>query len=219
MVAQAANDGEAESLVPAEGEAAEPSPERDDEPLTPGVSDGGGDTKKEIIFPSKYVGQLIGPKGATIKQLQADSGGASIEPRRNGSIEAALDCTDSGTHTVVVSGSDAALAIAVPAIKKLLAEAENPDYEGEEGKRLRAEAQKCFDERSRCFDEKQAAFDSNDHEKGHALIKEAGEWGEKAKAANTAAAAAIFKFNNENKGDMFIDMHGLLVIWITVNHR
>ena len=51
----------------------------------------------------------------------------------------------------------------------------------------------------------------NDHEKGHALIKEAGDWGEKAEAANTAAAAAIFKFNNEGKGDMFIDMHGLLV--------
>jgi DNA-nicking Smr family endonuclease len=83
--------------------------------------------------------------------------------------------------------------------------------EGEEGKRLRAEAQKCYDERSRCFDEKQAAFDAGDKDNGHALQKEANEWGEKAKAASQAAAEAILAFNNDGKGDMFIDFHGLKV--------
>ena len=89
---------------------------------------------------------------STARQLQSDSG-ASIEPGEG---------TD-GAHTVVVTGSAAALGIAVPAIEELLARAENPDYEGAEGKRLRAEAQKCYDERSRCFDAKQAAFDAVTH--------------------------------------------------------
>lgn len=148
---------------------------------------------------SRWIGQVVGPKGATIQSLQEESG-------------ANIDVDDDGDHKkITIHGTAKAHKIAIAKITAIIKQAENPDYEGEEGKRLRAEAQTCYDERSRCFDEKQAAFDAGEKDKGHALQKEANEWGEKAKATTQEAAVAILAFNNDGKGDMFIDFHGLKV--------
>ena len=147
----------------------------------------------EIKCDSRWISQVIGPKGSTIQSLQEESG-AKIEVD---------DHDEPGHHKITIHGHAKAHSVAIAKVMAIIKFAENPDYEGDEGRRLRAEAQRCYDERSRCMDEKNKAFDEGDHGRGHELQAEANDWAEKAKAANVAASEAILAFNNEGKGDMF----------------
>ena len=158
-------------------------------------------SRHAIHCDARWVSHVIGPKATTLKGLE-DSSGASIEIAKDETFE---------MIPITIKGTPDAISKAVAAIEAIIANAENPDYEGEEGKKWRAEAQRCYDERSRLKTLQQEAFDAGDHEKGHAMIAEAKQSGEDAVAANSKAAAAVFSYNNDGKGDMYIDLHGLRV--------
>lgn len=141
----------------------------------------------------KYKGQLIGPKGSTIKKIQADSG---AHVHMDG-IELTFD------------GTDDQIIAARTIVAQILDEAEHPDYCGEEGDRLRAEAQKCYEEQHKISNEATKAFDAGDKGKGAGLIKQSKEMHAKGEEFDHQAAAEILKHRNEGKGDLYMDLHGL----------
>ena len=85
----------------------------------------------------------------------------------------------------------------------------NPDYEGPEGKRLRAEAQKYADERHLLLDASKKAFESGDKGKAKELSEKGKESGHKMEECNKKAVAAILKHRNDGHGNHYLDLHGL----------
>ena len=143
---------------------------------------------------------VVGRGGATIKALQADTG-AKIDTEANG---------DKAVVTVT-AGDKAAVAAAVKKVETILKEQEDPDYEGPEGKRLRAEADAHAKERSRLMELADKQFKDGDKSAGHETMAKAKAEGEKMREASEAAAKAIIQNRNGGKGDHYLDLHGLRV--------
>jgi len=149
---------------------------------------------EEIECTKVAVSHVIGKGGSTIKELKA-------------STNTEISIIDG--PKVKVEGEEANVKEAVVKIKAILEEQANPDYEGPEGKRLRAEADGYGDSRTAKMKEADEAFAAGKKDEGHALMKEAKELGEKMHATHKLAAAAIVKNRNDGKGDEYLDLHGL----------
>ena len=149
---------------------------------------------EEIECTQVAVSHVIGKGGSTIKELKA-------------STNTEISIIDG--PKVKVEGEEANVHEAVKKIKAILDEQANPDYEGPEGKRLRAEADSYGDQRTEKSKAADAAFAAGKKDEGHALMKEAKELGEKMHATHKLAAAAIVKNRNDGKGETYLDLHGL----------
>eukprot|EP00918_Siedleckia_nematoides_P025367 GHVU01054769.1.p1 GENE.GHVU01054769.1~~GHVU01054769.1.p1 ORF type:complete len:241 (+),score=48.45 GHVU01054769.1:55-777(+) len=149
-----------------------------------------------VLKVEKYiVGQIVGPKGSTIKDIQGRTG-ATVK----------IDGT-----MVMVTGAAEAVQAAADEINKIVEAARNPEYTSKQGKDLRVEAQKWASERSRLFEEAGKFFDS-DKAKAAALRDEAKQAGLKMEEANKNAAKEIFCQNNPDiQGTGKVDLHGLFV--------
>eukprot|EP00565_Helicotheca_tamesis_P002398 CAMPEP_0185740896 /NCGR_PEP_ID=MMETSP1171-20130828/38667_1 /TAXON_ID=374046 /ORGANISM="Helicotheca tamensis, Strain CCMP826" /LENGTH=380 /DNA_ID=CAMNT_0028412827 /DNA_START=82 /DNA_END=1223 /DNA_ORIENTATION=- len=157
------------------------------------------DALEEVVQCAKvWLGQIIGPGGSTLKELQ-ESTGANIDVAQG----------EEDPVPITITGSPGAVADAKQKIEAIIKEAENPDYEGEEGKKWREEADMCAKKAEECAKEKDALFDSGDKAGGHAKLDEVKEWQRKMHEANDKAAEAIFDHRNAGKGDRYMDFHGL----------
>lgn len=149
---------------------------------------------EEVECPTVAISHVIGPGGSTIKKLKEETE-TSINIEGN---------------TVKISGDDEGnVKKAAAKVRAIIEEQANPDYEGPEGKRLRAEAQGYGDARTAKSAEADEAFKSGDKETGHKLMKEAKELGEKMHATHKLAAKAIIKNRNDGHGEDYLDLHGL----------
>ena len=151
---------------------------------------------KEIPCTKEGLSHVIGKQGSTIKQIKADSG---------------AEISSEDGPLLKVTGEQEQVDKAAEMIEKILAEQADPDYEGPEGKKLRAEANHAGDERSRLMTEATAKFDAGEKDEGHKLMAEAKVQGELMHSKNEEAARAIVKHLNSGKGDNFLDLHGLRV--------
>ena len=80
------------------------------------------------------------------------------------------------------------------------------DYEGLEGKKLRAEANHAGDERSRLMTEATAKFDAGEKDEGHKLMAKAKVQGELMHSKNEEAACVIIKYVNSCGGYNFVNL-------------
>ncbi|CAD2213500.1 hypothetical protein AGDE_03331 [Angomonas deanei] len=153
--------------------------------------------EKCIPITKVQIGHVVGKGGATIKELQEKTG-------------AKIEIID-GPQVKITADDDAKLKAAEEEIKKIVANQENPDYEGPEGARLRKEANELGDKRGKLFDEATAKRNAGDHDASNKLVAEAKAAGEQMEAKHKEAARAIAKYNNEDKGkgEDYFDMHGL----------
>ena len=138
---------------------------------------------------------VIGPGGQNMRDIEKTSG-AMLLTLKDG---------------VQISGSQEQVMKAKEIIQQIIADEMNPDYEGPEGKRLREVAQAHAETRSRLMREADTLFRNNDHDSGHAMMKDAKAAGETMHAANAAAAKAIIAHRNDGRGFYYLDLHGLLV--------
>eukprot|EP00193_Tetraselmis_chui_P017822 CAMPEP_0177771890 /NCGR_PEP_ID=MMETSP0491_2-20121128/11884_1 /TAXON_ID=63592 /ORGANISM="Tetraselmis chuii, Strain PLY429" /LENGTH=243 /DNA_ID=CAMNT_0019289571 /DNA_START=212 /DNA_END=942 /DNA_ORIENTATION=- len=155
-----------------------------------------GTTSAEVKCKRVWVSQVIGAGGETINKIKAESG-------------ADIKVGDDDPVTITVSGSAPAVAKATAAIQSVLKEAENPDYEGEAGKALRAKADEFARKMDAAAAEKDELFNNGDKNGGHRKLEEVKEWQRKMHAANAEAAEAIFQHRNAGKGERYMDFHGL----------
>ncbi|KPI85709.1 hypothetical protein ABL78_5241 [Leptomonas seymouri] len=144
------------------------------------------------------ISHVIGKGGATIKGIQEHTG-------------AKVEILQDGPQVKITADDDSQLAAAVAEVKTIVENQENPDYEGEEGARLRKEANALGDKRSKLFDEATKKREAGDHEGANKLVAEGKQAGEMMQDLHRKAAIAIEKFNNEDKGkgEDYFDMHGL----------
>jgi DNA-nicking Smr family endonuclease len=144
------------------------------------------------------IGHVVGKGGSTIKGIQERTG-------------AKLEILQDGPQVKITADDDAQLEAAVAEVKTIVKNQEHPDYEGPEGARLRAEANALGDKRSKLFDEATKKREAGDHAAANALVAEGKQAGEEMQARHHAAAVAIAKYNNEDKGkgEDYFDMHGL----------
>ncbi|KPA74522.1 putative mitochondrial hypothetical protein [Leptomonas pyrrhocoris] len=151
-----------------------------------------------IDITTVQIGHVVGKGGATIKDIQERTG-------------AKVEILKEGPQVKITADDDAQLAATVAEVNKIVENQENPDYEGPEGSRLRAEANALGDKRSKLYDEATKKREGGDHEGANKLVKEGKKAGEEMQARHREAAAAIAKFNNEDKGkgEEYFDMHGL----------
>lgn len=141
------------------------------------------------------ISHIIGPGGETIQRLQADT---------NTRIEIIA-----GPKVSISGASAEGVAAASRQVAAIVENQANPDYEGAEGKALRAKATEFASARSIKMKEADALFASGDQKGGHALLMEAKGLGEAMRQANVDAARAILAHNNAQNGDQVIDLHGL----------
>ena len=93
---------------------------------------------------------------------------------------------------------------------KLKEAKEGTDYEGKEGRALRAEAQKHGDEMHRLFEEAHAAHERGDGKAAKELSTRAHAEQKSRDDANHKAAAAIFRHQNpKGANELRCDLHGL----------
>jgi DNA-nicking Smr family endonuclease len=151
---------------------------------------------KEIPCTKEGLSHVIGKQGSTIKQIKSESG---------------AEISSEDGPVLKVTGEQEQVDKATEMITKILADQADPDYEGPEGKKLRAEANHAGDERSRLMTEATAKFDAGEKDEGHKLMAEAKIQGELMHTKNEEAARAIVKHLNSGKGDNFLDLHGLRV--------
>lgn len=151
-----------------------------------------------ISITTVQIGHVVGKGGATIKDIQERTG-------------AKVEILQEGPQVKITADDDSKLAAAVAEVQTIVHNQENPDYEGEEGARLRQEANALGDKRSKLFDEATAKREAGDHDGAAALVAEAKQAGEEMQARHRAAATAIAHHNNEakGKGEAYFDMHGL----------
>ena len=154
--------------------------------------------EKIIDVTPVQVGHVLGKGGATIKAVQERTG-------------AKVEILHEGPRVKITADDDSKLEAAVAEVQAIVENQEHPDYEGAVGSRLRAEANALGDKRAKLFDEATRKREAGDHAAANALVAEAKEVGEAMQARHREAAAAIAKFNNEDKGkgEDFFDMHGL----------
>lgn len=120
--------------------------------------DASGEAATEVKCAKVWVGRLIGPGGAKLAELRSTTG-AAIDIDSKGSADPV---------TVKISGTPAQVKAGEAAVVKLIAEAENPEYEGAAGKKWRAEADRCANMAEEVAKEKDRLFDAGD---------KAGGWG------------------------------------------
>ena len=157
----------------------------------------GEETSVQVPCDSKWISSVIGPGGSMIKKLQEASG-------------AKISVVEGSDPAIIeISGPGLAVTKAKAAVEAVIKEAENPDYEGEKGKELRAKADEFAKKMEDCAKEKDALFDKGDKDGGHAKLAEVKEWQKKMHEANAEAAEAIFEHRNQGKGDRYMDFHGL----------
>ena len=85
------------------------------------------------------------------------------------------------------------------------------DYTGEEGKKLRDQANAFSAKRSRLLDLSQQAYVNGNGEEARRLANEGKEAGESANQCNVLARDVIYKYRNAGKENTFLDLHGLFV--------
>uniref|UniRef100_A0A7S2XHJ7 Smr domain-containing protein n=1 Tax=Lotharella oceanica TaxID=641309 RepID=A0A7S2XHJ7_9EUKA len=85
------------------------------------------------------------------------------------------------------------------------------DYQGPEGKKYRALANKHAIKRSQLYDASHKAYARGDGKGAKRLADKAKAEGKMMRQCNADAAKAIFSYRNKGKGDLFIDLHGLTV--------
>lgn len=169
------------------------------------MSDGDRDSDRSVTVACSKVGMthVIGKGGATIKAIQAETGAK---------LDTTVDDADTARATIRITGPDAeSVAAARRRVETILAEQENPDYEGPEGTKLRAQADAHAAERSRLMTLADEQFAAGDKAGGHASMAQAKDEGAKMKQAAADAAQAILAYNNDGKGDGYLDLHGLRV--------
>ena len=149
---------------------------------------------EEIPITKVAVSHVVGRGGEVIKKLKADT---------NTHIDIVND------SVVKVTGEEADCKKARALIEAIIAEQANPDYEGPEGKRLRAEADEIGARRDETKKKAQSAFDAGNRDEGHTLMQETSRLSAALAAKNKEAAAAILKNRNDGKGDNYLDLHGL----------
>ena len=164
--------------------------------------DASGKASTEVKCDKKWVGQIIGPGGSVLTELRTKTG-ASINVDSKGNVDPVI---------VRISGTPAQVELGEAAVSKIIAAAENPDYEGAVGKKWRAEADRCAHMAEEVAKEKDRLFDSGDKAGGHQKLAEVKEWQRKMHDANAKAAEEIFLNRNAGKnyrGEMVMDFHGL----------
>lgn len=144
-------------------------------------------------YEDMVISHIIGPHGKTLNKIKEDTD-CEVEVNEDGSVSVSGDNTPK----------------AVEMIEKIVEEAKNPDYEGAEGKRLRAEAQALYSERDELSPQVQLLFDSGDKGKAHAMLKKVKELLTQAKAKDKEAARAIWE-NRNHESELKMDFHGLRV--------
>jgi DNA-nicking Smr family endonuclease len=147
-----------------------------------------------------HVGGVIGSHGATIKRLEAESGGAQLH----------VDQTRQDRPEIVVTGTPVQVRKAGGLIEALLEQLEHPDYEGEAGHKHRLEAEKWGQRADTLFKQSKAAYAAHEGKRAKELSTEAHAAVTRRDEANAAAAAAIFRSRNPRGGKaMRCDLHGL----------
>ena len=165
--------------------------------------DASGKASTEVKCEKKWVGQVIGPGGKVLHELRTKTGAMIDVVNSKGNVDPV---------TVRISGTPAQVKAGEAAVSKIIAEAENPDYEGKVGKKWRAEADRCAQMAEKVAREKDALFDVGDKSGGHQKLAEVKEWQRKMHEANAKAAEEIFLNRNAGKnyrGEMVMDFHGL----------
>ncbi|KAG5472176.1 hypothetical protein CUR178_02852 [Leishmania enriettii] len=151
-----------------------------------------------ISITKVQVGHVLGKGACTLRAIQDRTG-------------AKLEILDEGPQVKITADDAAQVAAARAEVQKIVAQQENPDYEGPEGALLRKEANNLGHKRSTLFDEATKRREAGDHESANKLVALAKQAGEDMQACHRKAAAAIARYNNEEKGkgEDFFDMHGL----------
>jgi len=144
-------------------------------------------------YEGMIISHILGPNGKTLNKIKEDTD-CEVEVNEDGSVSVSGDNTPK----------------AVEMIEKIVENAKNPDYEGAEGKRLRAEAQALYAERDEHSAKVQPLFDSGDKGKGHEMLKKVKELLTQAKAKDKEAARAIWE-NRNHESELKMDFHGLRV--------
>eukprot|EP00565_Helicotheca_tamesis_P002484 CAMPEP_0185723616 /NCGR_PEP_ID=MMETSP1171-20130828/401_1 /TAXON_ID=374046 /ORGANISM="Helicotheca tamensis, Strain CCMP826" /LENGTH=143 /DNA_ID=CAMNT_0028391351 /DNA_START=160 /DNA_END=588 /DNA_ORIENTATION=+ len=112
----------------------------------PKTAEAGTAESEEVVQCAKvWLGQIIGAGGSTLKGLQ-ESTGANIDVGQG----------EEDPVSITITGSPDAVLAAKQKIEAIIKEAENPDYEGEEGKKWREEADMCAKKAEECAKEKDA---------------------------------------------------------------
>jgi DNA-nicking Smr family endonuclease len=145
------------------------------------------------------VGGVIGPQGAVIKDLEAQSG-----------ARLRVDQTLKDRPRIVIAGSLQSVQKACALCANLLRTLDNPDYEGATGHQLRKVAEQWGRKIHELFDQAHAAHEAHDGAKAKALSTQGHAAQAERDKANKAAAAAIFKHRNPGgTKSMRCDLHGL----------
>lgn len=162
----------------------------------------GAAVTQEVVCSVVAMTHVIGKGGVTIKSIQTESGAR---------VQAAARPGGQGEGLISITGTPDQVAKARTLVERVIAEQENPDYEGPEGRRLRAEANAEAEERTRLMKEADRLFAAGDKQRGHETMALAKKAGERFHTKNAEAAAAILKNRNAGKGDLYLDLHGLYV--------
>ena len=83
------------------------------------------------------------------------------------------------------------------------------DYAGPIGKKLRAEADQLATERQRLQVLANEQFKQGDKKAGHQLLTDSKKLQSQVVGKNAEAAMAVFRFNNDGRGDSLLDLRGL----------
>jgi rRNA processing protein Krr1/Pno1 len=155
-------------------------------------------TEWEIKCSQKWVSHVIGPGGSKIAELKFLTG-AEIKVGRDGADPVSIHIT----------GDPKQVKAAREAVTAVIKDAENPDYEGEDGKKFRKEADDHASRAEKLAKEKDALFDKGDKAGGRAKLEEVKAAQRAVHDANSKAARVIFENRNKGKGKLYMDFHGL----------
>ena len=86
---------------------------------------------------------------------------------------------------------------------------EFPDYCGEEGNKLRLQAQRIVEERSQLINESQQCYKNNEKGKAKELSEKSKILGLKIEEINKQAAEVILNYRNKGHDENYLDLHGL----------
>ncbi|KAG5471501.1 hypothetical protein LSCM1_01594 [Leishmania martiniquensis] len=151
-----------------------------------------------ISITEVQVGHVLGKGASTLKAIQCRTG-------------ATLEILKEGPQVKISADEEAKVAAASAEVRAIVANQENPDYEGPEGARLRRKANDLGKKRSSLFDEATKKREAGDHAGANKLVVLAKQAGEDMEDCHRKAAQAIARHNNEDKGkgETYFDMHGL----------
>ena len=155
-------------------------------------------TEWEIKCAQKWISAVIGPNGSKINELKFMTG-AEID----------IDRSTADPVTIRIKGDPKQVKAAREAVRAVIKDAENPDYEGAAGKKFRQEADAHAKRADELAKKKDALFDAGDKAGGRAALEEVKAAQRSMHEANAKAAKAIFENRNKGKGKMYMDFHGL----------